>query len=47
MKTYIIYVKGIEKGYLKAPNHNAAEKKAQKKYNDVKATEVSVAYTEL
>lgn len=29
MKTYIIYVKGIEKGYLKAANHNAAEKKAR------------------
>jgi len=37
MKTYIIYVKGIEKGYLKAPNHIAAAKKAQKKYRDVKA----------
>lgn len=47
MKTYIIYVKGIEKGYLKAPNHNAAEKKAQKKYSEVKAFEVSVSYTEL
>ena len=47
MKTYIIYVKGIEKGYLKAPNHNAAEKKAQKKYSECKPVEVSVAYTEL
>ena len=25
MKNYIIYVKGIEKGYLKAANHNAAQ----------------------
>jgi hypothetical protein len=47
MKTYIIYVKGIEVGYLKAANHNAAEKKAQKKYSEVKASEVSVSYTEL
>jgi hypothetical protein len=39
--------KTLEVGYLKAANHNAAEKKAQKKYSEVKATEVSVAYTEL
>jgi len=47
MKTYIVYVNGIEVGYIKAANHNAAEKKAQKKYNDHKPTSVSVAYTEL
>lgn len=47
MKTFIVYLKGIEAGYIKATNHNAAEKKAQKKYNNYKAFEVSVAYTEL
>jgi hypothetical protein len=47
MKTYIVYVKGVERGYIKAASHNAAEKKAQKKYNDCKPHEVSVSYTEL
>ena len=47
MKTFIVYLKGIEAGYIKAANHNAAEKKAQKKYSDYKSYEVSVAYTEL
>ena len=47
MKTFIVYLKGIEVGYIKAANHNAAEKKAQKKYNNYKAFEVSVSYTEL
>lgn len=33
MKTYIVYINGVEvKELLKAANHNAAEKKAQKKY---------------
>lgn len=44
MKTYIVYVNGIETGYIKAGSHNAAEKKAQKKYL---GQNVSVAYTEL
>jgi hypothetical protein len=44
MKTYIIYdEKGNERGYIKATSHNAAEKKAQKKYGPL----ASVAYTEL
>ena len=44
MKTYIVYVNGVDKGYIKASSHNAAEKKAQKKYpNQV----VSVSYTEI
>lgn len=47
MKTYIVYVNGIECGYIKAASHNAAEKKAQKKYNDHPPQNVSVAYTEL
>lgn len=46
MKTFIVYVKGIEVGYIKAANHNAAEKKAYKKYNGDCRT-VSVAYTEI
>jgi len=44
MKTYIVYVDGIEVGYIRAGGHNAAEKKAQKKYPN---RNVSVAYTEL
>lgn len=44
MKTYIVYVNGIEVGYIKAGSHNAAEKKAQKKYP---GQNVSVVYTEL
>lgn len=47
MKTYIVYVNGIEKGYIKAGSHNSAEKKAQKKYPNEKPYNVSVAYTEL
>ena len=47
MKVYIVYVNGLEVGYIKAANHNAAEKKAQKKYNDVPPQNVSVIYTEL
>lgn len=47
MKTFIVYLKGIEVGYIKAANHNAAEKKAQKKYKNYKSYEVCVSYTEL
>ena len=44
MKTYIVYDgTGKEVGYIKAGSHNAAEKKAQKKYGP----KASVAYTEL
>lgn len=44
MKTYIVYVDGIEVGYIKAGSHNSAEKKAQKQYPN---RQVSVAYTEI
>ena len=44
MKTYIVYVDGIEVGYIKAASHNAAEKKAQKKYT---GRLVYVVYTEI
>jgi hypothetical protein len=44
MKTYIVYLDGVEVGYIKARSHNAAEKKAQKKYP---GRNVSVVYTEL
>lgn len=45
MKTYIVYVDGIEvRRLIKAASHNAAEKKAQKKYT---GRQVSVAYTEI
>jgi len=44
MKTYIIYVNGIEVGTCKAASHNAAEKKAQKMYP---GHNVCVTYTEI
>lgn len=44
MKTYIVYVDGDERGYIKAASHNAAEKKAKKKYPN---NQVAVAYTEV
>ena len=47
MKTYIVYLKGIEAGYIKAASHNSAEKKAQKKYCNYNTFDVSVAYTEI
>jgi len=46
MKVYIVYVDGVEvEGYIRAGSHNAAEKKAKKKYPHAK--DVSVAYTEI
>ena len=48
MKTYIVYVNGIETApYVKAASDNAAEKKAQKRHSNVKPQNVSVAYTEV
>jgi hypothetical protein len=47
MKTYIVYVNGVEVGYIKAGSHNAAEKKAQKRHKNVEPYKVSVVYTEL
>ena len=50
MKTFIVYVKGQEVGYIKAGSHNAAEKKAIKKYGENcerPTLEISVCYTEL
>jgi hypothetical protein len=44
MKVYIVYVDGLEVGMIKASSHNAAEKKAQKKYP---GKQVAVAYTEV
>lgn len=44
MKSYIVYVDGEERDMIKAGSHNAAEKKAQKKYP---GKQVSVAYTEV
>lgn len=44
MKTYIVYVDGVEVGYVKAGSHNAAEKKARAKYP---GKLVTVAYTEI
>lgn len=32
MKTYIVYVEGVEVGTIKAGSHNAAEKKARKRW---------------
>ena len=48
MRNYIVYVKGEEQSVLiKAANHCAAEKKAQKKYKSVSPTDVQVVYTEV
>ena len=48
MKNYIVYVNGIEMGYIKAGSHNAAEKKAIKKYHcESVPCQVQVVYTEL
>lgn len=51
MKNYIVYVNGIEVEIIKAASHNAAEKKAQKKYCSspwlATPSAVSVAYTEI
>jgi len=47
MKVYIVYVDGNElprSQWVKAANHNAAEKKAKAKFPD---KQVSVAYTEV
>ena len=45
MKHYIVYVEGVEQpGTIKAGSHNAAERKAQKKYP---GKNVLVAYTEV
>lgn len=46
MKTYIVYVMGVEVGYIKARSHNQAEEKAWKKYKGGPMT-VWVSYTEL
>ena len=49
MKNYIVYVNGVTRGYIKAGNHNAAEKKARKKYGkDYRNADtlIAVAYTE-
>jgi hypothetical protein len=44
MKTYIVYnEKGEEVAIIKAGSHNAAEKKAKKKYGE----KASVCYTEI
>ena len=47
MKTYIVYVRGEKVGTIKAASHNAAEKKAQKKYPKEEPFNISVAYTEV
>ena len=51
MKTYIVYVNGIEMECIKAGSHNAAEKKAQKKYCSTpwlrSPSSVQVVYTEV
>ena len=47
MRTYIVYVKGVEQpDLLKAGSQCAAEKKAAKKYN-VSQYDVQCVYTEI
>ncbi len=44
MKVYIVYDSaGVERGMIRARNHNEAERKARKMYGD----RASVAYTEV
>ena len=45
MKTYIVYVDGVETAMIKAGSHAAAEKKAKKMFPGYK--DVSVTYTEV
>lgn len=50
MKTYIVYVNGVERGMIKASGQNAAEKKAKAKYPKEAAEHplgVTVEYTEV
>ena len=48
MKTYIVYVNGIEKTMIKAASHNAAEKKAKAKFPKEAAEHaITVSYTEV
>jgi len=51
MKTYIVYLNGVEIGYIKARNHNHAEQKAWAFALASRASlapmSISVAYTEL
>lgn len=44
MKSYIVYVDGIERKIIKAASHNMAEKRAKLMFPD---KQVSVAYTEV
>jgi hypothetical protein len=44
MKTYIVYVNGVEAGQVKAASTNAAEKKAKAKFP---GKQISVEYTEV
>ena len=44
MKMYIVYVDGIPVANVMAASHNAAEKKAKKKFPN---NNVSVEYTEI
>jgi len=47
MKTYIVYVDGVQvprKDWIKASGHNAAEKKAKAKFP---GKSVTVSYTEV
>lgn len=42
MKTFIVYLNGVKAGYVKAQNHNAAEKKARNKHGTVNHDEVEL-----
>lgn len=45
MKTYIVYIDGREEGYIKARNHNDAERKAKLMFGGL--GDIMVAYTEV
>ncbi len=47
MKSYIVYINGVEAYTIKASNHNAAEKKAISMNPTINPQYISVEYTEL
>lgn len=44
MKTYIVYVDGVEVGMIKAASHNAAEKKQERRRNLALGRETEAAH---
>lgn len=47
MKTYIVYIDGAQIEYIKAGSHNAAERKARKRWPEYEHARITVVYTEI